>query len=97
MAEDARVPGVLAPDTGTAATVGAICALARGLSEQAGTLPPKVYDATVSSAKTLIRERFSSVSPRRFAARRGHGRERVAQRPHGNSDQNKIFEQELAG
>jgi AcrR family transcriptional regulator len=53
--EDARVHGVLAPDIGTAATVEAICALTRGLSEQAGTLPPKAYDATVSSAKKLIR------------------------------------------
>lgn len=53
--EDARARGVLVPDIGTAATVEAICALARGLSEQAGTLPPKAYDATVSSAKRLIR------------------------------------------
>jgi AcrR family transcriptional regulator len=53
--EDARVRGWLAPDIGTAATVEAICALTRGLSEQAGTLPPKAYDATVNSAKKLIR------------------------------------------
>ncbi len=53
--EDARVHGVLALDIGTAATVEAICALMRGLSEQAGTLPPTAYDATLSSAKKLIR------------------------------------------
>ena len=53
--EDARVRGVLTPDIGTGATVEAICALTRGLSEQAAGLSPKAYDATESSAKKLIR------------------------------------------
>jgi hypothetical protein len=40
---------------GSAAAVEAICALTRGLSEQAASLPPEAYDATLSSAKKLIR------------------------------------------
>ncbi|OMC47574.1 TetR family transcriptional regulator [Mycobacterium sp. IS-2888] len=53
--EDARAHGMLAPGIGTAATAETICALARGLSEQAGTLPPTAFDATLASAKKLIR------------------------------------------
>ncbi|MGE2815005.1 TetR/AcrR family transcriptional regulator [Mycobacterium heidelbergense] len=53
--EDARAHGMLAPSIGTAATAETICALTRGLSEQAGTLPPTGYHAMVSSAKKLIR------------------------------------------
>jgi AcrR family transcriptional regulator len=53
--EDARVHGVLAPDTGMEAAVEAICALTRGLSEQATSLRPEAYDATLGSAKKLIR------------------------------------------
>lgn len=53
--EDARVHEMLAPDIGTTATVEAICALARGLSERAGTLSPKAYGAMLGSAKKLIR------------------------------------------
>jgi AcrR family transcriptional regulator len=53
--DDARVQGRLSPDTDAAATVEAICALARGLSERAGNLPPEAYDATLDSAKGLIR------------------------------------------
>jgi hypothetical protein len=32
-----------------------ICALTRGLSERAATLPPDAYDATLAAAKKLIR------------------------------------------
>jgi len=53
--EDAGVQGMLSPDTDAAATVQAICALARGLSERAGNLSPEAYDATLDSAKALIR------------------------------------------
>jgi AcrR family transcriptional regulator len=53
--EDARVQGVLAPDIGTGPAVEAICALTRGLSEQAASLAPEAYDATLGSAKKLIR------------------------------------------
>jgi AcrR family transcriptional regulator len=53
--EDARAQGRLSPDTDAGAAIEAICALARGLSEQAANLPPQVYDATLSSAKKLIR------------------------------------------
>jgi hypothetical protein len=35
--------------------VEAICALTRGLSERAASLPPDAYDATLGSAKKLIR------------------------------------------
>src|SRR5262249_52369623 len=47
--EDARVHGVLAPETGTGPAVEAICALTRGLSEQAASLSPEAYDATLGS------------------------------------------------
>jgi len=53
--EDARVQGRLSPETDAGAAVEAICALARGLSEQAASLPPESYDAALSSAKKLIR------------------------------------------
>ena len=53
--EDARAQGRLSPETDAGAAVEAICALTRGLSEQAANLPPQVYDATLSSAKKLIR------------------------------------------
>jgi AcrR family transcriptional regulator len=53
--EEARAQGVLAPETGTEATVEAVCALMRGLSEQAASLSPEAYDATLGSAKKLIR------------------------------------------
>jgi AcrR family transcriptional regulator len=52
--EDARVRGVLSPETGAGAAVEAICALTRGLSEQAASLPPEAYDATLRAAKQLI-------------------------------------------
>ncbi|ORW02282.1 hypothetical protein AWC15_06755 [Mycobacterium lacus] len=53
--DDARVQGVLSSDTGPAAAVEAICALTRGLSERAASLPPEDYEATLGSAKKLIR------------------------------------------
>jgi len=53
--EDARARGLLSPDADAGAAVEAICALTRGLSERAGSLRPGAYDATLSSAKKLIR------------------------------------------
>jgi AcrR family transcriptional regulator len=53
--EDARAQGVLSTDTGAGPAVEAICALTRGLSEQAASLPREAYDATLGSTKQLIR------------------------------------------
>ena len=53
--EDARTQGRLSAETEPGAAVEAICALTRGLSEQAANLPPDAYDAMLSSAKKLIR------------------------------------------
>jgi len=53
--EDARVQGVLSPDTSVDAAVEAICVLTRGLSERAASLSPEAYDATLGSAKRMIR------------------------------------------
>jgi len=53
--EDARAHGSLSPDTDAGATVQAVCALMRGLSEQAASLSPQAYEATLGSAKKLIR------------------------------------------
>jgi AcrR family transcriptional regulator len=53
--EDARARGLLSPNVDAGAAVEAICALTRGLSERAGSLRPRAYDATLSSAKKLIR------------------------------------------
>jgi len=53
--EDALVQGRLSAETDAGAAVEAICALTRGLSEQAAHLPPDDYDAMLSSAKRLIR------------------------------------------
>jgi AcrR family transcriptional regulator len=53
--EDARGQGRLSSETDASAAIEAICALARGLSEQAASLPPDAYDATLGSAKKLIR------------------------------------------
>jgi AcrR family transcriptional regulator len=53
--EDARVQGRLCPDTDAGAAVEAICALMRGLSEQAASLTPEAYNATLNSAKKLLR------------------------------------------
>lgn len=53
--DDAQKRGTLSPATDTRSTVEAICALTRGLSEQADSLSAETYQATLSSAKGLIR------------------------------------------
>ena len=63
--EDARVQGRLSPETDAGAAVEAICALTRGLSEHADSLPPEAYDATLRSAKKLIRGSLFARSSRR--------------------------------
>lgn len=63
--EDARAQGRLSPETDAGAAVEAVCALTRGLSEQAASLPPDAYDATLSSAKKLIRGSLFARSSRR--------------------------------
>ena len=52
---DAQRQGRLSPDTDARSTVEAICALTRGLSERAESLRPQAYQATLASAKKLIR------------------------------------------
>lgn len=49
---DART---LSVESDRAAVVETICALTRGLSERAASLPPEAYEATLASAKKLIR------------------------------------------
>ncbi|QLL07697.1 TetR/AcrR family transcriptional regulator [Mycobacterium vicinigordonae] len=53
--EDARAHGALLSETSVTAAVDAICALTRGLSEQAARLPADAYAATLDSAKQLLR------------------------------------------
>ncbi|SOJ52626.1 HTH-type transcriptional regulator BetI [Mycobacterium simulans] len=56
--EDARTQGVLSdngPQSEPVAAVEAICALTRGLSEQAASLSPEAYEASLSSVKKLVR------------------------------------------
>ncbi|MGO9511582.1 MAG: TetR/AcrR family transcriptional regulator [Mycobacterium sp.] len=53
--EDAQLQGVLSSETNAAAAVEALCALTRGLSERAASLPQEGYDVTLGSAKKLIR------------------------------------------
>jgi AcrR family transcriptional regulator len=53
--EDARVQGVLTSDSSVTAAAEAICVLARGLSERVANLSPEAYDATLASAKRMIR------------------------------------------
>jgi AcrR family transcriptional regulator len=53
--EGARAQGALSPDADPAAAVNAIYALTRGLTERAANLAPEAYEATVGSAKELIR------------------------------------------
>jgi AcrR family transcriptional regulator len=53
--DDARERGTLTADSDAAATVNAIYALTRGLTEQAANLKPLAYHATLRSAKQLIR------------------------------------------
>ncbi|OBI19796.1 TetR/AcrR family transcriptional regulator [Mycobacterium sp. E2497] len=52
---DARTRGALPADTDVRATVDAIYALTRGLTERAASLGPEAYAATVASAKDLVR------------------------------------------
>jgi AcrR family transcriptional regulator len=52
---DARSGGTLSPDVEPGDVVETICALTRGLSERASRLPPAAYEATLVSAKKLIR------------------------------------------
>ncbi len=73
--EDARARGALPSDANPGAAVNAIYALTRGLTEQAASLGPEAYAATLSSAKELIRgtlfapqaNRPESTPPRRSA------------------------------
>ncbi|BBY23558.1 TetR/AcrR family transcriptional regulator [Mycobacterium stomatepiae] len=51
----ARRRGTLSGETDTRSTVEAICALTRGLTEQADSLPTRTYQAALGSAKSLIR------------------------------------------
>jgi AcrR family transcriptional regulator len=53
--EDAYLQGALSPDTSTQAATDAICALTRGLTEPAARMSPEAYDATLDSAKRMIR------------------------------------------
>ncbi|ULP42651.1 TetR/AcrR family transcriptional regulator [Mycobacterium lentiflavum] len=53
--DDACRHGTLSGETDTRSTVEAICALTRGLSEQADSLAPQTYQAALVSAKRLIR------------------------------------------
>jgi hypothetical protein len=53
--EDARLAGVLSSETEATAAVEALCALTRGLSERAASLPQETYGITLGSAKKLIR------------------------------------------
>lgn len=69
--EDARQRGTLAADSDSAATVNAIYALTRGLTEQAANLQPQAYHATLRSAKQLIRGTLFSQRPKRTGAQ-GH-------------------------
>jgi AcrR family transcriptional regulator len=53
--EEARAQEALSPDADARAAVDAIYALTRGLTEQAASLPPGPYEATLASVKQMIR------------------------------------------
>lgn len=53
--DDVRHRRMLSAETDTRSTVEAVCALARGLSEQADSLPPETYQAALNSVKSLVR------------------------------------------
>lgn len=60
----AHAQGALSPATSTEAATNAICALTRGLTERAARLSPEAYDATLGSAKRMIRGTlFARVGP----------------------------------
>ncbi|CAM4314422.1 transcriptional regulator BetI [Mycobacterium basiliense] len=61
--EDAREQGTLSAETDAPAAVEAICALTRGLSERAASLPPKAYEVTLDSAKKMIRGTLFGAQP----------------------------------
>jgi AcrR family transcriptional regulator len=52
---DAQTHATLSPQADPVAVVETICALTRGLSERAASLSPEAYEATLGSAKKLIR------------------------------------------
>ncbi len=68
--DDARQRGRLADDSDPAGTVEAIYALTRGLTEQAANLPPERYQATLRSAKQLIRGTLFGRRPKSSRAQR---------------------------
>lgn len=68
--EDGRRHGALAKSADVSGTVNAIYALARGLTEQAATLPPVSYHSALRSAKQLIRGTLFSTHSKRPAGRR---------------------------
>ena len=53
--EDAQLRGTLSPGVSAPGAAAAICALTRGLSEQAASLSPLDYDSTLGSVKQLLR------------------------------------------
>jgi AcrR family transcriptional regulator len=53
--EDAQVQGALSADTSAGGAADAICALTRGLTEPAARMAQEDYDATLDSAKRMIR------------------------------------------
>lgn len=53
--QDAHRSGALSSSISPSAAAEAICALTRGLSEQAASLPPHAYDATLGSIKQLLK------------------------------------------
>lgn len=78
---EARSSGTLCAETDTRSAAEAICALVRGLSEQADSLRPQAYRAALTSAKRMIRGTL-------FA-------QRLTERPHRDADQHQVLEQEL--
>lgn len=68
--EDARRDGELAGSADTSGTVDAIYALARGLTEQAATVPPASYHSALRAAKQLIRGTLFTVHSKHPADRR---------------------------
>ncbi|OBK21319.1 TetR family transcriptional regulator [Mycobacterium asiaticum] len=53
--ERAHAQGSLSPGTAPGPAIDAICALTRGLTEPAARLSPEAYEATLASAKRMIR------------------------------------------
>jgi AcrR family transcriptional regulator len=76
--DDAQARAGLPPDTDARAAVNAIHALTRGLTEQAASLAPAAYAATVRSAKELVRGTLFAPRANRPAST---AQRRSAQRP----------------